>query len=62
MRIGDFMRGNLENGFGSLEEVADAIAGVQPAPTAAEGSVRAHEEPARNGRTAGGRGTGIRSS
>ena len=30
MRIGDFMRGNLENGFGSLEEVADAIAAYNP--------------------------------
>jgi pimeloyl-ACP methyl ester carboxylesterase len=30
MRIGAFMRGNLENGFGSLEEVADAIAAYNP--------------------------------
>jgi pimeloyl-ACP methyl ester carboxylesterase len=30
MRIGDFMRGNLDEGFGSLEEVADAIAAYNP--------------------------------
>jgi len=30
MRIGDFMRGHLEDGFGSLEEVADAIAAYNP--------------------------------
>jgi pimeloyl-ACP methyl ester carboxylesterase len=30
MRIGDFMRGNLDEGFASLEEVADAIAAYNP--------------------------------
>jgi pimeloyl-ACP methyl ester carboxylesterase len=30
MRIGAFMRANLESGFGSLEEVADAIAAYNP--------------------------------
>jgi pimeloyl-ACP methyl ester carboxylesterase len=30
VRIGDFMRRNLEDGFGSLEEVADAIAEYNP--------------------------------
>jgi peroxiredoxin len=29
-RIGDFMTANLESGFGSLEEVADAIAAYNP--------------------------------
>jgi pimeloyl-ACP methyl ester carboxylesterase len=30
MRIGDFMRSHIEDGFGSLEEVADAISAYNP--------------------------------
>ena len=43
-RIRAFMRQGLD-GFASLEEAADAIAALQPAPAPAEGPLRADEEP-----------------
>ena len=60
-RIRAFMRQGL-GGFPDLESAADAIAVVQPAPTASEGPVGPHEEPPAAATTAAGTGTGTRVS
>ena len=46
MRIGAFMAEHMDDGFASLDEVADAIQQLQPAPAAPVGSRRPRQEPA----------------
>ena len=46
MRIGAFMSEHMEDGFASLDEVADAVAALQPAPAPPDRPLGAEEEPA----------------
>ena len=52
-RIHDFMSDRMESGFASLEEVADTIAGVQPAPAPANRSGRTSDQTCAAARAAG---------
>ena len=61
-RIADFMTEHLDDGFGSLDEVADAICGIQPPPPRDRATSPGSRRTFVSGKTGGGCGTGIRGS